>query len=468
MSHDQNRLDRRHFLKSTAVSVGAAAVAGPAVLGADQKQGAPEVQVDAKDLIWRGRNVDMAYARMGRTNFMVSRIVQGWGGNETLWRRLLARGVNYIDAARGYGNFELELKPFLQKQRDKLWLTSKATDVAGYSKIDDEVAKLYRAAMKDYLGNGEGDLLALHKKAVEKQKQGGDKPDLRPAGKRMAKLYREQLDDSLGRLGVKDVDAYFMHGIEIPWIFDCLEVWEAYENAHKAGKAKHFGFSTHNHQKEVLAAAVEANAKGPWKIDVIMPGVNPESFDALKPELTSLKKQDVGLIAMKTSGIKNRPVDGREKKFESLVGGKSYNEWERAKLWMLNLTDGLIDAVIMQIKSNEEMEKDLPLASLKLTADAQRELRTLVKYEMAGACHLCGDCTTVCPEHIAVTNMIRYHAYTHQYSEQQLARELYARAGYDPARVCRNCGRCAEVCPSDVRIVELLHELSADMTGVRA
>lgn len=466
MSQEQDRMDRRHFLKSTAVGAGMASVVGSVAIGAEKKPAAAEAKVDPKDLIWRSKNAEMAYARMGRTNYMVSRVVQGWGGNEALWRRLLARGVNYFDAARGYGNFELELKPFLQKQRDKLWLTSKATDVAGYAKIDEEVARLYRAAMKDYLGDGGGDLLSLHRKAVEKQKQTGERPDLRPAGERMARLYSDKLEESLSRLGTGDVDAYFMHGIEIPWIFDCLEVWEAYEKAHQAGKAKHFGFSTHTHQKEVLAAALEANARGPWKIDLVMPGVNPESFDRLQPELAALKKQDVGLIAMKTSGIKNRPVDGREKKFESLVGGKAYNEWERAKLWMLHLTEDLIDGVIIQIKSNEEMEKDIPLASLKLTAEARRELRTLVKYEMAGACHLCGDCTTACPEHIAVTDMIRYHAYTHQYNEQQLARELYARAGYDPAKLCSNCGRCAEVCPSDVRIVELLHELSADMAGV--
>src|SRR5690606_33954364 len=108
------------------------------------------------------------------------------------------------------------------------------------------------------------------------------------------------------------------------------------------------------------AAAVVANDKGPWKIDLIMPGVNPGSFDDLRPELEALKKQDVGIIAMKTKGIANRPVDGREQKFKNLVGGREYNEWERAKLWMLHLTEGLIDGCIAAMKSNEEMEKDLP------------------------------------------------------------------------------------------------------------
>jgi predicted aldo/keto reductase-like oxidoreductase len=279
----------------------------------------------------------------------------------------------------------------------------------------------------------------------------------------MAELYLRKLDESLDRMGTDHVDAYFMHGVEIPWMFDCIEVWEAFEKANKAGKAKHFGFSTHMHQKEVLAAAAAANERGPWKVDLIMPGVNPESFVNLRPELEALKKQDVGIVAMKTKGIVNRPVNVDEKKFSDLMEARKYNEWERAKLYMLHLTDGLIDAAIIAIESMEELDKDVPLAAVQLSASARRQLEAMVKLETAGACHLCGDCSTHCPEHIAVTDMIRYHAYLHQYNDRDLARELHLQAGYDPARLCNSCGKCADVCDSKVPIVELLHELSHEM-----
>jgi predicted aldo/keto reductase-like oxidoreductase len=307
------------------------------------------------------------------------------------------------------------------------------------------------------------DLLRFHKAAVEKQKAGGEKPDLRPAGRRMAELYTRKLDESLQRMGTDHVDAYFMHGVEIPWMFDCLEVWEAFEKAHKAGKAKHFGFSTHKNQKEVLAATVEANQRGPWRVDLIMPGVNPESFDNLKPELAALKKQDVGIVAMKTNGIKNRKVDGNDKRFSDLMADTQYNEWERSKLFMLNLTEDVVDAVIIAMDSMENLDRDVKLVKANLSAQALRELRAIVKLEMAGACSLCGDCQAHCPEHIAVVDMIRYHAYLHQYNDRELAQTLYRQAGYDPAHVCKSCGRCADVCQSDVPIVELLHQLSTQM-----
>jgi predicted aldo/keto reductase-like oxidoreductase len=480
MQDHGHSLDRRQFLKSTAAGVTLAAGVTAAAQAAEKPAGA--AKVDPKDLIWRSKAADMSYVRLGRTNFMCSRVVSGLGGsagNAQVWQRELEKGVNYFDTARGYGNSEVNLKEFLKEYRKDLWLTSKATDVAGYSRIDPEVRKLYLEAARKFLGDkayadleGPGEkpadgkkpreleLLRFHKAAVEKQKATGEKPDLRPIGKRMAELYLQKLDESLERMGIDSVDSYFMHGVEIPWMFDCVEVWDAYEKAHKAGKVKHFGFSTHKHQKEVLAAAVEANARGPWKIDLVMPGVNPASFEDLKAELAGLKKQDVGIVAMKTKGIVNRPVNADEKQFGEL---QKFNEWERAKLYMLNLTDGLVDSVIIQMMNMEQMEKDVPLASLKLTASARRQLKTVVKLEMAGACHLCGDCSTHCPEHIAVVDMIRYHAYLHQYDDRQLARDLYRRAGYNPARACTNCGKCADVCLSNVPIVDLLQELARDM-----
>jgi predicted aldo/keto reductase-like oxidoreductase len=469
---DPARIDRRDFLKGTAAGIGSATVAASSLRAAEETQvlaSAPAApKVDPKDLIWRSKAATMDYRRLGRTNYMVSRVVAGSAGNEALWRRMMAAGVNYFDTGSNYGggNHEIELSGILSKYKDKLWITSKASEIAGYARIDEEVRKMYAKAISDFLGDGKdidpkSELLDVHKKAIEKEKKTGQKPDLRPVGRRIAKMYLDELDASLGRMKVESVDCYMMHGVEIPWIFDCLELWEAYERVHKAGKVRHFGYSVHRHQKDVLAATVEANKRGPWKIDLIMPGINPGSFDNLKPELEALKKQDVGIIAMKTKGIKARPADAREDKFKALMGGKDYNDDQRAKLWMLHLTDALIDAVIARMGSNEDMEAMLPLARLKLSAKAERELRAIVKLQMGTACHLCGNCEANCPEHIAVTNMIRYYAYLNDYKDRELAESLYRKLGYNPAAVCTNCGACEQVCPSHLPISNLLHEITA-------
>lgn len=486
MSADHSRMDRREFLRGAAAGIGVAAAAGSQLKAVEEKTAAataPATKVDEQALIWRNKSPGMEYARLGRTNYMVSRITQGFAGDESLWRRMLARGINYWDTGSNYGegNHERALKPFLARFGDKVWITSKASDIAGYAKIDDGVRKLYLQAMKSYLsdsdygrleqrysdakkGNSDHqELLRFHEAAVVRQKATGDKPDLRPAGKRMAEMYLQQLDESLQRMGVGHVDSYYMHGIEMPWFWDCTEVWDAYLKAHKAGKVKHFGFSVHKHHKPVLAAAVEAIKKGPWQVDLCMPGVNPKSYEDLKEEIVALKQADVGIIAMKTTGIKNRPVDGREEKLKKLVEGKDYNEWERAKLWMLHLADGNIDAVIAATKDTSQMERNIGLATVKLSAEAKRELQALVRLEMAGACHLCGACETNCPEHIAIADMIRYHAYVKQYDEREMARQLYKLAGYDPAHLCSGCGQCSDACGSRVPVQEILVQLSRMM-----
>jgi len=441
---DPARIDRRDFLKGTAAGIGSATVAASSLRAAEETQvlaSAPAApKVDPKDLIWRSKAATMDYRRLGRTNYMVSRVVAGSAGNEALWRRMMAAGVNYFDTGSNYGggNHEIELSGILSKYKDKLWITSKASEIAGYARIDEEVRKMYAKAISDFLGDGKdidpkSELLDVHKKAIEKEKKTGQKPDLRPVGRRIAKMYLDELDASLGRMKVESVDCYMMHGVEIPWIFDCLELW------------------------------VEANKRGPWKIDLIMPGINPGSFDNLKPELEALKKQDVGIIAMKTKGIKARPADAREDKFKALMGGKDYNDDQRAKLWMLHLTDALIDAVIARMGSNEDMEKMVPLPGIKLSAEAERELRAVVKLQMAAACHLCGACEINCPEQIAVTNMIRYYAYLNDYKDRELAEGLYRQLGYDPSEVCTNCGTCKTVCPSHLPIPELLSKIAAEL-----
>ena len=104
-----------------------------------------------------------------------------------------------------------------------------------------------------------------------------------------------------------------------------------------------------------------------------------------------------------------------------------------------------------------------PLHELKTLPEALIRDIALVKLQMVGVCHLCGDCQINCPEHIAVTDMVRYHSYVHQYNEKELARSLYRQAGYDPARLCSNCGKCEDACKSGVPITDILHQLSIDM-----
>lgn len=478
MSDRSAPMDRRDFLKTTAAGIaagGALGAIGSVVRAADATA---QTRPDGKGLIRRNENPDYVYRRLGRTNFNCSRVTAGWIKEPSILRRLIAAGVNYLDTARHYGEYEVELASLLKSARDKVWVTSKASGIAGYDTLDADVQRLYREAMGAFLGEkltveAKGGLrevnprkaareqfLAVHKACVKKMKATGQSPDWRPAGRRISEMYARMLDESLDRMKIDCIDCYMMHGIEIPWIFQCTELWETFEKAQKAGKTRCFGFSTHTNQKDVLAAAVEANAAGPWKIDLIMPGVNPESFHAYRPELEALKKQDVGMMAMKASGTIRHAVTKTEEKFAAVADGRKLPAWERAKAYMLHATDGLVDAVIAVVDKSERIASTLDLAKIRLTAAGRKELEPMVQADMEGACRLCGECTSACPMGIAVADVLRHHAYIHQYGDRGLAASLYGQLGYNPSERCTDCRRCTEACPSSIDLPRVINEVA--------
>ncbi|MGB9625459.1 MAG: aldo/keto reductase [Phycisphaerae bacterium] len=469
-------MDRREFLKTTAAGLAAGGTLGAfgSLVQAAEEPGR---------IIHRNENPEFVYRRLGRTNFNCGRIVAGWIKEPSLLRRMIAGGVNYLDTARGYGEYEVELAPLLKSIRDKVFVTSKSTGIAGHHTVDPEVQRLYREAMTRFLGDkvsitvdGERQeiapssaprekFLALHRECMRKMKATGEKPDWRPLGRRIADMYARMLDESLARMKIDNVDCYMMHGIEIAWIFQCTELWDAYEKAHKAGKARHFGFSTHANQKDVLAAAVEANAAGPWKIDLIMPGVNPgeKSFHSYRPELEAFRRQDVGIIAMKSSGTIRRAATKAEEKLDEAARASGLNAYERAKLYMLEATDGLIDAVIATVDKAEQLDKVMSLPKIRLAAAQRRELEATVQADMAGACRLCGRCTAACPQGIAVADVLRCHAYVHQYNDLAMAASVYGSLGYDPGDRCMKCGRCRKACPSSIDLPRTIGEVARAM-----
>ena len=475
MSDQKARIDRREFLKTTAAGLAASGVLGP--LGAVARA------ADAKRLIRRNENPEFVYRRLGRTNFNCGRVVAGWITEPPILRKMIAGGVNYLDTARHYGEYEVELAPLLKGARDKVWVTSKASGIAGYDTLDSEVQKLYREAMTKFLGEkvsiaADGKtqeittasaprekFLAIHKECVKKMKATGQSPDWRPVGRRISEMYAKMLDESLDRMKIETIDCYMMHGIEIPWIFQCTELWETFEKAQRAGKARCFGFSTHANQKDVLAAGVEANAAGPWKIDLTMPGVNPgeKSFHDYRPELEGFKKQDVGIVAMKTSGTIRKASTKIEEKLAEVADGRKLNAWERAKVYMLQATDNLIDAVIAKADNAEQVTKALDLPKIRLAAAERRELEAVVRADMVGACRLCGNCTAACPQGVAVADVLRCHAYLHQYNDREMAESVYANLGYTPSDRCADCGQCRKACPSSIDLPRAIQEVAQAM-----
>lgn len=408
MTDRSSGINRRDFLHYAAgAAIGASALAG-ASEQLDAEEGKKKVDPDA--LVWRNKQPGMVYRRLGRTNWMVSRLAAGWRGNNRLKQMLFNKGVNYFDTSRAYanGNNEKELSALVGKIRDQIFLTSKASGMAGWPRRSFEPGE----------------------------------------GAKAARMYGELLHDSLRTLKVDHLDCYYLHGVAEPWVLEVHELYDAFQKAHKAGKVKHHGFSTHAGVDDVLAKALEIEKQGQIKFDLIMAACNPNVWPHRKDVIEQLRACDIGVICMKATG-NVRAADGSKVGALMKLGDTlELNQTERSYAYMMHLAD--FDVLISEMRNVKQVEGNLKLPGMRLTAADSRRLGDTVVAEQRGACHHCGKCAAACPERIEVDDVLRYHSYYHNYGHHAEACAQYRALGYDVARACSECGRCNAACPAGI------------------
>ena len=380
-------------------------------------------KVPPEKLVWRNKHPDMVYRRLGRTNFMCSRLAAGWRGNNRLKQMLLERGVNYFDTSRVYagGNNEKEVGELARKFRDRIFLSSKASGLAGYPGRAFEPGE----------------------------------------GAKAARMYHKLLDTSLRVLKVDHLDCYYLHGVDKPFVLETEELHAAYEKAHKAGKVKHNGWTTHRNAQEVLAKALELEEQGRHPFDLIMVACNPNSWPGIKDLIVKLQQHDIGLICMKATGQVRHGSGPHVGEMLELADTLQLNDRERSYAYMLHIAK--FDVLISEMQNVKHVEGNLKLPGMRLAAADRRRLEAMVLAEQRGTCHHCGRCAAACPEVIEVDDVLRYHSYYHNYGHHQDACEHFRALGYDLVRACSECGRCKEACPAGIDLPAVIVEAARQM-----
>jgi aryl-alcohol dehydrogenase-like predicted oxidoreductase len=270
---DYHSIDRRRFIKLMAT----AAVSGTTLLTA-VCSATKTLAKTHKTLILNERP-SMTYRKLGRTNFMSSRLVFGCGAaliggrGVRLLDRAFEAGINHYDVGSdiAYKGSEASLAPFLKKHRDKVWVGSK-------------VPALLRAAPNESIN-------------VTQAKAAAD-------------FWATLMDESLKNLQTEHMDAYYLMGVDNPSLVRSEEVYNAFLKAKADGKVSYFGLSSHQNTQKVLEAAIETG----W-YDLAMIGITPAGWydwstkDLAKdtPILLQLqgllkraREAGIGLIGMKT------------------------------------------------------------------------------------------------------------------------------------------------------------------------
>ena len=327
-------LNRREFIKL--LSTGA--VGGQAFFFSPRNIAKKYVKTD--DLSLLQGQPPMTYRKLGRTNFKSSRLVFGGGaalvGGKAvrLLDRALEAGINHFDVGSNivYKGAERSLAPFLKKNRDKVWVASKAP-------------VMVRVKPEDLVTVAQA--------------------------KTAAKSWMRSMDTSLKNLEIDYIDAYYLMAVDNPSLARSEEMYNAFLTAKKTGKVGYFGLSTHKNAQKVLEAAIDTD----W-YDVALIGITPagwydwDTHDLVPgtPTLVELeglleraRAAGIGLIGMKTvrhlapkMSLGKGNLSAFDRIYDEKFLSSPLNPFQRAYAYVLEHGIDVVNADMQNFKHLEE------------------------------------------------------------------------------------------------------------------
>lgn len=243
--------------------------------------------------------------------------------------------------------------------------------------------------------------------------------------------FIEKFETSLQRLGLDHVEILYLHNVASRGGALHEPYLEALQAMKTQGKARFAGVSTHTHEPEVIAAAVESGV-----YDVVLTAYNfrqPHASE-IEREIAKAAAAGLGIVAMKTqAGV----------------------YWDRERQHPINMRAALkwalrnenVHTAIPGFTTFDQMEVDLsvmenlaltPAEELDLKADEQTGLRGLF-------CDQCGECRSQCPGGVDVPALMRSYMYAYGHRNLAAAKETVESAV--PAKLpCAVCDPCTVRC----------------------
>lgn len=328
--------------------------------------------------------------------------------------RALELGINHLETARGYGNSEVFLGRYLQRQgvREQVYLTTKLVPT----------------------------------------------PDRQTMEKAIA--------ESLERLQLNYLDCLAIHGINtrehLNWIKDPQGCMKAVFMAQEAGKIGHIGFSTHA-PLEIILETINTDFFAFVNIHYYF------FWQRQQPAIALAQAKDMGVFiispADKGGGLHRPP-----KKLEELCAPFSPLELNYRFL----LSDPRITTLSVGAAIPEELEAiinvcegDQPLDAAEIAVFKRLETHLTDKLA-TDLCSQCYQCLP-CPENINIPEVLRLRNLAVAYEMTDFGQYRYRmleNAGHwfpgRKANNCTECGDCLPRCPEKLPIPSLLfdtHEL---------
>ncbi len=275
------------------------------------------------------------------------------------------------------------------------------------------------------------------------------------------RIFNEQLE----RAGVDYFDFYLLHSIEDGSNYDTYVKYDCFDWCMKRkaeGKIKHFGFSFHG-SPELLEEVVDKHPE----IEFVQIQLN--YLDRSNPVVRSqqlyeiLHKRNIPIIIMEPvrGGMLANMAPEIEAKFKKRQPEKSVASWA---LRFVGSLPGVM--TILSGMSNEEQMHDniQTFANFEPLADDEFAIIDEVTQELLSmpqiGCTACKYCCDGCPMKISIPDVFRTVNTLRRYPDDWRSKNFYSgliqRSG--KASDCIGCGQCESVCPQHLPIIKLMKE----------
>ncbi len=257
------------------------------------------------------------------------------------------------------------------------------------------------------------------------------------SGARTADLLQEQLELSLKEFGVDTIDLYQFHNVSdfdfLAQVLDPKGLMLVLEEAKRAGKIGHIGFSSHT--VDVAKEAVKSE-----RFETIMFPFNFIVAEPVEELLPLCREHGVDFLAMKP--------------FE---GGMLANVAVALK-YLFQFPDIAVMAGIERVHEIDEIVQVLE-GPLQMTEEEKREMQRLKDELGTKFCRRCDYCQP-CPEEIQISWIMQTPSLMNRLPRERFVTGRIG-ARLEKALNCTQCGECEEKCPYHLPIRDMIEEYTS-------
>lgn len=279
------------------------------------------------------------------------------------------------------------------------------------------------------------------------------------------RIFNEQLD----RCGLDYFDFYLLHSVEDGGngdTYDRLNCWEWAMQKKAEGRIRHFGFSFHG-SPEYLEKVLDAHPEvefvqiqlnyADWENPVVRSGRLYEILHARNIPMIIMEPIKGGTLAKLPPEL--------EAKYKAIHPDRSIASWA---LRFVGSLPGVM-TILSGMSAEEQMRDNIStFTHFEPLTDQEKalvsEVRTIMLNVPQIGCTACRYCTDGCPMHISIPDVFRAINTMDLYHEEFRPKAFYdglIGQGYGRAGDCIGCGQCESVCPQHLPIIELLKGAAA-------